>query len=347
MPTIRDIAAKANVSIKTVSRVINGEPGVSDVTRQHVQDIIREMDFVPNLSAQRLKRGKSELIALVLPRVESPYAIKLFANVLAETRKFHYFVLVLEHNPNEDRGRKSIERIIKNQHIDGLIIAPPGGDNEHLVGFLQHSNIPYVVITPNYPDAHELSVATTDRDGALDATRYLISLGHERIAYVTCLQSERFSQERLDGYVAAMNEAGLPVHTQLICEGDNSIESGHKAAVELLQMPEPPTAIFAGNDEMAVGVILATLQFGTRIPEELSVMGFDDAAISQQIYPRLTTVNQPIAAMARASIQLLVDRVEGKCTQPAHLLIPTSLVVRNSCAVRRHDYPLAERQELS
>ena len=347
MPTIKDIAAKANVSIKTVSRVINGESGVSDATRQHVQDIICEMDFVPNLSAQRLKRGKSELIALVLPRVESPYAITLFGSVLAETRKRHYFVLVLEYNPNEAGGHRSIERIIKNQRVDGLIIAPPGGDNDHLVTFLQNSNIPYVVITPNHPEAHELSVATTDREGAFEATQYLISLGHERIAYVTCLQSERFSQERLAGYVAAMDEAGLRVHTQLICEGEYSIESGYEAAAELLKMPEPPTAIFAGNDEMAVGVILATSQFGVRVPDELSVMGFDDAAISRQIYPRLTTVNQPIAEMARASIKLLVDRIEGKNTKPAHLHIPTCLVVRNSCAVRRQEHQTAERQKLS
>ena len=333
MPTIKDIAAKANVSIKTVSRVINGKSGVSDGTRQHVQQIIHELDYVPNLSAQRLKRGKSDLIALVLPRVESPYAIKLFGSILAEARKLQYFVLVLEHNPNEDGGRTSIEHIIRNHQVDGLIIAPPGGDNPQLTTFLRENHIPYVVITPNYPETHHLLVRTTDRLGAEEAMRYLISLGHEQIAYLTCLQSERFSQDRLAGYMAAMEEAHLPVHDRLIWQGDNSVESGYEAALTLLQMSEPPTAIFAGNDEMAVGVILAASQLGVRVPEELSVMGFDDAPISQQIYPRLTTVFQPIAEMARASIEKLVNSIENKNTYPECVEIPTHLVVRNSCAV--------------
>lgn len=333
MPTIRDVAARANVSIKTVSRVINGESGVADTTRQHVQSVIHELDYVPNLSAQRLKRGKSELIGLVLPRVESPYAIKLFGSILAEARKHQYYVLVLEHDPNENRGHRSIDRVIKNQRVDGLIIAPPGGDNARLITFLRDNNIPYVVITPNHPDEHHLSVGTTDRLGTVEAMRYLISLGHQRIAYITCLQTERFSQERLAGYVVAMEEAHLPVFPQLICDGDNSIDSGYQAASSLLQMQEPPTVILAGNDEMAVGVVLAAFQLGIRIPEELSVMGFDDAPISQQIYPRLTTIVQPIADMARVSIEKLVSYIEGKNMDAEQILIPTRLVIRNSCAV--------------
>lgn len=333
MLTIKDVAAKANVSIKTVSRVINGESGVADETRQHVQKIICELDYVPNSSAQRLKRGKSELFALVLPRVESPYAIKLFSSILAELRKRQYFVIVLEYNPNEDDGRRSIEHIIKDQRVEGLIIAPPGGDNPQLTAFLRENNIPYVVITPNHPEEHLLFVETTDRLGAEEATRYLISLGHKRIAYLTCLPSEHPSQERLAGYTTAMEEARLPLQTELICKGDNSVESGYAAASALLQMPEPPTAIFAGNDEMAVGVILAAFQLGVRIPEELSVMGFDDAPISQQIYPRLTTVVQPITTLAQVSIEKLVHYIEHKNVASRCGPIPTRLVIRNSCAV--------------
>jgi LacI family transcriptional regulator len=336
MSTIKDIAARANVSIKTVSRVINGESGVAEGTRQHVQQIIRELDYVPNLSAQRLKRGKSDLIALVLPRVESPYAIKLFSSILAEARKRQYFVLVLEYDPNEDGAHLSIEHIVRNHQVDGLIIAPPGGDNPQLTTFLQENHIPYVVITPNYPETHPLLVRTTDRLGAEEAMRYLISLGHTRIAYISCLQSERFSQDRLAGYMAAMAEAHLPIHEYFLCQGDNSVESGYEAALILLQMPEPPTVIFAGNDEMAVGVILAASQLGVHVPEDLSVMGFDDAPINQQIYPHLTTVVQPIAAMARASIEILVNGIENKNAYPECVEIPTHLVVRNSCAVPKN-----------
>jgi LacI family transcriptional regulator len=333
MPTIKDIASQANVSIKTVSRVINGESGVSDATRHHVQQIIHDLDYVPNLSAQRLKRGKSELIALILPRVESPYAVRLFGSILAEARKHQYFLLILEHNPNTERGHKSLEHIIKNQKVDGLIIAPPGGDNTQLISFLKNSRIPYVVIQPNYPDAHYISVTTTDYQGALEATRYLISLGHERIAYVICVQSERFSHERLAGYKAALQEARLPMSNDLICQGDNSVESGQYAAMKLLQIPERPTAIFAGNDEMAVGVMLAAFHLGIRIPDELSIVGFDDAPISQQISPRLTTVVQPISDIARVSIELLLNLIENKTTHTGPVQIPTRLAVRHSCAI--------------
>jgi LacI family transcriptional regulator len=334
MTTIKDVAARANVSIKTVSRVINGESGVSDATRQHVQRIICEMDYVPNLSAQRLKRGKSELIGLILPRVESPFATRLFSSVLAEARNLEYFVLVLEYDPNKGAERETIERIVRNQRVDGLVIAPPGGDNPDLVAFLQDSNISYVVITPNYPDAHLLWVGTTDYQGVRESVRYLISLGHQRIAYVSCLQSEQPSLERMAGYMAAMDEANLSVHAQMVCEGDNSIDSGRETAMVLLQMPDPPTAICAGNDEMAVGTILAASQLSIRVPEELSVMGFDDVPISQQIYPQLTTVCQPITEMAHASVEMLVNHIEGKNTQDQHIQIPTHLVIRNSCAVR-------------
>jgi LacI family transcriptional regulator len=334
MTTIKDIAARANVSIKTVSRVINGESGVSDATRQHVQQIIHEMDYVPNVSAQRLKRGKSELIALVLPRVESPYANRLLGSVLAHANKFQYLVLVLEHDPNQGAERKTIERLLKNQRVDGLLIAPPGGDNPDLISFLKDNKIPYVVVSPNYPEAHRLSVETTEYLGVVEVVRYLISLGHVRIAHITCMPTERFSRDRQAGYKAALNEANLPICAELICEGDNSIESGYGAALSLLQMPDPPTAVCAGNDEMAVGTIMAASQLGIPIPEELSITGFDDVPISQQVYPHLTTVCQPIAEMARASVEMLVSHIEGKNTEDQHIQIPTHLVIRNSCVVR-------------
>jgi len=302
MATIKDVAAKAGVSIKTVSRVINNESGVAETTRHHVNEVVHELGYVPNLSAQRLKRGKSRLFALILPRVESPYAMQLFSCILSDVRPHHYSVLALENHPDKPLADiEYIGRVINNHRVDGLIVAPPGSDNIELMRFLKHNRIPYVTINPNFMNEHPFSIESTDRIGANEATRYLISLGHTRIAHITCLTTERFSQERRLGYFQAMEAAGLPVPTQLIYEGDNSIECGYEAAAQLLNMPQAPTAIFAGNDEMAVGVILAGLHLGMRIPGDLSVIGFDNASISEQIFPRLTTIAQSLPEIARVS----------------------------------------------
>lgn len=334
MSTIRDVAARADVSIKTVSRVINRESGVSAATRLRVQQAIRDLDYVPNLSAQRLKRGRSELLALVLPRVESPYASKLFAALVAEARRRGYAVLVLEHE-RAFSDDSFIRRVVKMHRVDGVILAPPGADNPELVAFLQENETPYVAVTPNDKDAHPVSVEVSDYAGAHEATRYLISLGHRRIAHITCLLTERFSRERQAGYLEALHEAHLPVDPELVVPGDHSIESGRDAAMTLLCLPQPPTAIFAGNDEMAVGVYLTALRLGRQLPRDLSVIGFDDVPISQQVFPALTTVDQPITEIGRASVEELLNILEGRTSGDRHVQIRTRLILRDSCAMLR------------
>lgn len=334
MPTIKDVAAKAGVSIKTVSRVINNESGVAEETRHHVNNVVHELGYVPNLSAQRLKRGKSRLFALILPRVESPYAMKLFNCILSDARQRNYSVLALENHPDKPMANTEyIGRVLKNHRVDGLIVAPPGADNLELTSFLKHNQLPYVTINPNFLNEHPFSIESTDRIGANEATRYLISLGHRRIAHITCLVTERFSQERRLGYIQAMEDAGLPVDDTLIYEGDNSIKCGYEVAGQLLNAPDAPTAIFAGNDEMAVGVVLAVLHMGVRIPGDISVIGFDDAPISEQVFPRLTTVAQSLPEIARVSIEKLLELIDRSSIEPNHIQIPTRLVLRDSCGV--------------
>ncbi|MBN1120940.1 MAG: substrate-binding domain-containing protein, partial [Anaerolineae bacterium] len=283
-------------------------------------------------SARRLRRGKSELFALALPRVKSSYAMKLFGCILAEARRHGFSILVLESSP--DGGASDIEQIgciVKNHNLDGLIVAPPGADNVVLMKFLKLNKIPYVTINPNLLNEHPFSVESTDRIGAYDATRYLISLGHRRIAHIMCLKTERFSYERRQGYLDAMEEAGLTEYTHLIGQGDTSMESGHRQALELLTLPEPPTAIFAGNDEMAVGAFLAAGHLGLSIPGDLSVIGFDDAPISTQVFPQLTTVAQPISEIARVSIEKLLEVIEQENHKCEYIQLPTQLVLRDSC----------------
>ncbi len=331
MATIKDVAIAAGVSLKTVSRVINDEPGVAIETRQQVQAVIHRLGYVPNISAQRLKSGRARTFTLVLPRVESPYASKLLSHVLAEARRRGYSVLVLEADANHQAGRELIERGINRRLSDGLLIAPPGGDSLDLLNTLQESAMPYVVITPHHIDKVPLSVDVTDRAGSEELVRYLISLGHQRIAHVGA-GSQRFAQERLAGYVQAFAAAGLPVDHALIRHGDTQVESGRLVAMNLLTLPDRPSAFFAANDEMAIGIMMAAWHLGLKVPDDVSVAGFDDVPIAQQVYPPLTTVCQPIDQMVQAAIDMLINAINARSPENIHLQVPTRLVIRHSCA---------------
>lgn len=334
MITIKEVATTAQVSIKTVSRVLNNEASVSDETRQHVQAVIDRLGYVPNLSARRLKSGKSRSLTLVLPLVTSSYASKLLSCVLAEARYHGYSLLVLEDQMEEPDGLKFIKRTILNRQSDGMLIAPPGADNPQLVEFVREHHVPIVLITPNHPNASYSSIEVTDRQGGREATRYLLQLGHRRIGHITTLKSERFSQERLAGYLDALSEAQIVVDAGLIQEGQNTVESGYDAALTLLDGPQPPTAFFAGNDEMAVGAMIAIWQRGRRVPEDISVVGFDDAPIARQVFPALTTVSQAIEDIARIAVNKLVGSIEGHSVETENLPVTTRLIVRLSCAPR-------------
>jgi LacI family transcriptional regulator len=347
MPTMKDVARKADVSIKTVSRVVNNEVGVSEETQKLVRQAIHELGYVPNLSAQRLKRGRSNLLALLLPRVESPYAVKLLSSILLETESRGYYTLVLKGNLDSKYDREYIQRAIVNNQIDGLLIAPPGETSTELIDFIEENHVPYVAITPNSSDRSQMSVEATDREGALEATRYLVSMGHRRIAHITCLECERFSQERREGYEEALSEAGLPIDTNLVVYGDNSTKSGYINTLKLLNLAEPPTAIFAGNDEMAVGTIIAMWHQGLRLPDDISVIGFDDAPIVLQAFPYLTTVNQPIEQIAKTSVDMLTNFVEGRGMDLTRLQVPTRLIIRHSCTVPRQGPLVKEYTPLS
>jgi LacI family transcriptional regulator len=332
MVTIREVASSANVSIKTVSRVLNNEPGVSEATRLCVEAAIERLHYVPNESARRLKSGRSEIFALILPRVESPYASKLLSSLLAEASDRRYAILVLEDKLTSPGGLAFIQHALLYRRVDGVLIAPPGGDDPALLNFINDHHLPVVLISPRHLTDHQTVVEATDYDGAAAATRYLVGLGHRRIAHLMSLKTERFTHERLRGYLAALEKAGLLPDHALIGQGDNSVASGLSEARRLLDLPDPPTAFFAANDEMAVGVMIAAWQCGLRVPQDISVVGFDDAPIAQQVFPALTTVAQPISSIARLAVEALIALIDDPFKPGNQLRVSTRLVVRQSCA---------------
>ena len=332
--TIRDVAAAAGTSIKTVSRVVNNEAGVAAEMRERVREVIERLGYVPNISARRLKSGKAETIGLVLPRVESPYAMRLLSCVLREASEQGYSVQVIESDPELDKAKNDIERAIQLRQVDGLLIAPPLLDCMELLGELNGRRFPYVIITPNNPESASYSVEVTDQAGTAEAARYLLSLGHQRIAYITCGPNFRFSRERLAGFTQEMELGGIPLHRQLILEGDTTFESGYQITQKLLDLSFVPSAVLAGNDEMAVGVINYLSTKGIGVPQEISVMGFDDMPIAKQVAPQLTTVCQPVDQIVQSAVMLLVRLMQGGTTPEAsHVQVHTRLVIRQSCAM--------------
>jgi len=332
-PTIKDVAAAAQTSIKTVSRVVNNEPGVAPEMRSRVHQVIDELGYAPNISARRLKSGRAETFALALPRVESPYAMRMLSCVLREARSQGYSVQVVESDLELDKEKEVIERAIRLRQIDGLIIAPPLLDCTGLLSNLNERKFPTVMITPNNLIDASYSVEVTDQAGTAEAARYLLSLGHQRIAYITCGPSYRFSRERLAGFCEEMERGGVEAADLIILEGDTTFESGYQIARQLVEMADPPSAIQTGNDEMAVGVVNFLSTNGRGVPQDFSVMGFDDMPIAQQVAPPLTTVCQPVDQIAQAAVQMLVRLMQGHSPpQQHHVQVATRLVIRHSCA---------------
>ena len=332
--TITDVARAANVSIKTVSRVVNGEPNVRDDTRERVRQAILKLDYRPNPSARSLATKRSYLIALIYDdpaAYEAPssgYVVNLQQGLLTACNAAGFDLLIHPANYRDRDMIAGIDNMIAHARPDGLVLAAPLSNMPDVVAAVEDRATPLVRLSPG-PCASGQYVETDDADAAKAMTEYLASLGHRRIAFVTGHPKHAAVAERRTGYEAGLRAAGLKPDPELIRDGDNSIAAGERAAEQLLALPVPPTAIFAANDDMAAGVIRTAHRLGVGVPDQLSVAGFDDITLARQIFPALTTVRQPLVAMAeRAGSLLLGDTLED----PGNRVIASELVIRESTA---------------
>ena len=330
--TITDVARAANVSIKTVSRVVNGEPNVRDDTRARVQRAILDLDYRPNPSARSLATQRSYLIALIYDdpaAYEAPssgYVVNLQQGLLAACNSAGFDLLI---HPADYRDRATIaniEKMIAHARPDGLVLAAPLSNMPDVVAAIEDSGTPLVRLSRG-PCASGQFIETDDADAAQAMTEYLASLGHRRIGFVAGHRKHAAVAERRAGYEAGLRAAGLTPDPELVWDGDNSVAAGEQAAEHLLALPAPPTAIFAANDDMAAGVIRTAYRLGVSVPDELSVAGFDDISLAQQIYPALTTVRQPLVAMAERAGRLLLG---GAVEDPGNRVVASELVIRES-----------------
>jgi LacI family transcriptional regulator len=336
--TIRDVAERAGVSIKTVSRVINGEPYVSATTAARVQSAAKALSYRPRLSARSLAGQRSREIALwhgVIGSGISTYYTTTENRFVSACREADFGPILDPLDPHSPRLIEQAMASLGERRPAGVIMTPPLSDNEELLAHLDDRGIDFVCVSPVRETADRSFATTDDFAAGREMTEHLIGLGHRRIAFVTGLPDHGATARRMEGFLAAHREHDIPVDSELVVPGRQSFESGASAGRMLLTLPEPPTAIFAANDDMAVGVVHVAHDMNIRIPEEISIAGFDDTPIARYIYPCISTVRQPIGEMIGAAVSYLVEHVrdkDGTPPEPLAARFPCSLVIRDSTA---------------
>lgn len=333
--TIAEVAEFASVSPMTVSRVLNNKGVVKEDTRKRVQEAMRALKYRPNLMARNLAGRSGLFLGLIYRNPSYGYLSEFLLGALNTCRRLGHNLVVEE--PFLDRKMvdlELIERRFLDTSIQALIVVPPLSDDPQLIDVLERIKIPYVCVSPRLDQYAGPGVGMNEVEAAREMVEYLLDLGHERIGFIKGPPDHRASELRLKGYRQAFEARGLPIDMTVVGEGDFTYVSGMRAAKKLLESENRPTAIFASNDDMAFGVINAAHQSGLRVPEDISVVGFDDTAAASATWPPLTTVRQPIREMANAAIETLERLVEqsGADAPPApeKLRLPHKLVVRES-----------------
>jgi LacI family transcriptional regulator len=331
--TIREIAELAGVSIATVSRVVNGREDVSPETRELVQRVVRERGYTANRNARGLSAGKTGLIGATVPMLHHAY----FSYILAGAAEGLYeqdMRLVLSPTMHEHHREVSLLERLMHGTTDGAVIILPEESSDELEQLLNHG-YRFVVIDPLLPLNERIpAVSAAHAAGADQAMKHLLSLGHTRIAAITGPRGWKATEDRRRGYYAALAAAGIMPDPELEVESNFELGGGAVAAEQLLALPEPPTAIFCFNDNMAVGAMQTARARGVGIPDDLSIVGFDDLEEAEIVTPALTTIRQPLAEMGRIAVSLLMRLLDNQRLEALHVELGTRLVVRDSTAPR-------------
>ena len=328
---LSDVAALAGVSIATVSRVLNGRPDVSPVTRNEVMRHVRELGYVSNRGARTRPNGHTGLISLAVPHMRGEYVAEIVTGAVDAIEERNARLVICPGRADVATGVSLRERLLYGA-TDGALLVLPAESSDELVALYQ-SGYPLVVIDPVTPmDAEIPVVATTNWAGAKMATEYLIQQGHTHIGVIIGPTGWTGGADRLAGYQAALLAAGLPLTPALVRQADLTIDGGYEAAHHLLSSPHGATAIFALNDSMAIGVLRAARERSLDVPRELSVIGFDDLEMAAVMTPALTTVRQPLQGLGRTGANVLYQLLAGQELDATRVELSTKLVVRESTA---------------
>ena len=338
-PTIKDVAERAQVSLKTVSRVINDEPGVQARTRERVQQAIAELGYQPDPSARSLRSAQPYALGLVYDNPNPYYVIAVQAGVLSVCRETGYGLQIHPCDSSSPTLAAELIDLVQQSRLAGLVLAPPMSERNELVTELVAHGIRLVRIVSSAADPQDGSacVYVDDRDAAYEITEHLIQLGHTRIGFLWGGKSHGSSWERYKGYEDALHEYGIRLDPALVVEGDYSFDDGFRGARRLLALTDRPTAIFGSNDEIAAGVLAAAKSSGMNVPYDLSIAGFEDSPFSKQSWPALTTAKQATQEIAQHAARRLLQEIREHAPRkplPNEGFSP-ELVVRGSTAPPR------------
>jgi len=329
--TIRDVAKRAGVGLGTVSRVINDSPQVSRETRQRVLETIKTLNYIPNPTARRLSLGKTLMIAVIVPFFTRPSVIERLRGVehnLAESE----YDLTIYNVETVKRRDECIRSIPRREYADGVLIFSLSPRDED-IPYLQKADVPVVLVDANHPRLTSLNrLIVDDVAGGRKATEYLINLGHRKIGYISDLLDNPFnftsSKDRFIGYREALSKAGIPFNPKYHLSSEHGRYEAHRLAKEMLSSDEPPSAIFASSDTQALGVLEAARELGLRVPDDLSVMGYDDIEIAE--FLGLTTIRQLLYESGQRGVEILLDTIENPQAEPVTEILHIELIVRNT-----------------
>ncbi|MDP3737828.1 MAG: LacI family DNA-binding transcriptional regulator [Hyphomonadaceae bacterium] len=328
MSRIEDVAERAGVSMKTVSRVLNGEPHVREALQLRVRKAAAELHYKPNQAARRLAGRRSFLIALMYHNPTLTYIAAIQSGAARKCRELGYHLVVESLDEKMSDFSDVANTLIDVISPDGVILIPPVVDLPQLLAVLKAKRTPVAQIAAG-SRGRGLHIFMDERGAGQEMTEHLIALGHERIAMVRGPETHHAAMARFDGFRDALRDARIPLRKSLVAEGSFDVESGHKACLKLMSQATPPTAIFAGNDQMALGVMNAARSLGLSIPGDVSIAGFDDSPMAIGSWPKLTTIRQPLVEMGEAAVTALMS------SKPASVQVEYQLVIRGSTAAPR------------
>jgi LacI family transcriptional regulator len=328
--TIVDVARASGVSYTTVSRVLSGYEFVSETARKRVMEAVEDLGYVANLQARSLKGGRSQIVGLLVPNLDNSYVGTITQGIDQELARANYDLML--YTSHRRPGKESLYvNAIVNGLTDGLLLVAPLIPATYLNELREH-NYPYVLIDQTDGSENSNVVESTNWQGAYDATHYLIQLGHTRIAFIKGTSAVRSAIDRLQGYKAALADHNIPLREDLVVEGDYQQQTGYATTQKLLRSEgSRPTAIFASNDLSAFGAMDAAREDGLRIPDDISIVGFDDIPQASFVYPKLTTVRQPLEQMGQIAVKMLLQQIEDQSRPPQRITLETQLIIRDSC----------------
>jgi LacI family transcriptional regulator len=339
--TIHDVAERAGVSPMTVSRVINGKKNVKAETRERVEAAIRALNYSPNPAATSLARDDLIRIGLLYGNPSAAYLSEFLVGGLEECSRWNVQLVVEKCEPGEENA---VAEHLLAGGIDGIILPPPLCDSASVIAVLAKARTPAVAVATGEPAESVSAVSIDDFRAAAAMTHHLIALGHQRIGFIIGHPNQTASSRRLEGYRAALADAGILEAAELVTQGYFTYRSGLDAAERLLRLDTPPTAIFASNDDMAAAAVAVAHRHNLDVPADLTVVGYDDTGLATTIWPELTTIRQPITEMSRVAVRMLIEEIRRRrADEPAqhpHTLLDFALIRRQSDAAPRRRPPM-------